>query len=551
MTQPKYPDDLSIIVQSDNQSCVEDKEREGWIMSTSKSFCGATAALMSADGAFGENKMEATLAEVLNEARKSATNRYYAIEEDPNETIGNLATAKKEYSNRIDKIGKYEDMIAAKGCSDVTMSELLSHRSGLVQGSFITPKAEFEGDNLGLYNDDEKFPYDRANKGKVFSYNNTGYMLAEDLMGLAGETGSYELELKKRITDPLDMTHTKPIYESKQAQKDISEIIYVKDVVAEDWGYKSEEDFQQNPMQFTQVGRIPASAGGLCSSISDLEKYSQALSEMVCGRPNALTGDDPQKAQEVHESYLNAYHLGDECTIPGQPSPDMKYSTNHYSLGIFVGAADEQGNQVPSRENKDNRLFLKHDGNFLCYDAKMRIVMEDVTFNDFESGSAAQSSNFTPSTDLLIEQSDMLMRHSLQTIVSHDYAKQMDEYFSSKADADDSHLNYDMRKYWQHIAVVKNQPVSSAWQEDLIEKEKLPSDFAKYHDEVIEAYQPVKQAFKEYIIEKGYIKDDGVIDSVVMKSHFKTVTQFQEVENAMDPYLQVARAQSQEIFGGY
>ena len=58
-------------------------------MSVSKSFCGATAALMAADGNFGPKKMQASLMEVLDEAKKSAANRYHEIEEDPNETIKN------------------------------------------------------------------------------------------------------------------------------------------------------------------------------------------------------------------------------------------------------------------------------------------------------------------------------------------------------------------------------------------------------------------------------------------------------------------------------
>ena len=156
MKDPKYPHDLSIIQQSDNNSSPQEKEIEGWIMSTSKSFCGATAALMAADGKFGEKKMEASLLDTLEAAKESAKERLSIVEEeDPNETIKNLAKAKKEYSERMSKIEKYEEVIVGKECGDVTMAELLSHRSGLKQDSFFTTTTpKFENDNLGLFNSD-------------------------------------------------------------------------------------------------------------------------------------------------------------------------------------------------------------------------------------------------------------------------------------------------------------------------------------------------------------------------------------------------------------
>ena len=52
MKDPKYPHDLSMISEIDSASLPEEKDRESHIMSVSKSFCGATAALMAADGNF-------------------------------------------------------------------------------------------------------------------------------------------------------------------------------------------------------------------------------------------------------------------------------------------------------------------------------------------------------------------------------------------------------------------------------------------------------------------------------------------------------------------
>ena len=61
----RYPSDLSTIIGANSQSSSEEKEREGWIMSVSKSFCGATAALMAVEGKFGEKRMGATALDVL------------------------------------------------------------------------------------------------------------------------------------------------------------------------------------------------------------------------------------------------------------------------------------------------------------------------------------------------------------------------------------------------------------------------------------------------------------------------------------------------------
>ncbi|MBU6338960.1 MAG: serine hydrolase [Rickettsiales bacterium] len=546
MPDPKYPQDLSIISEYDAYSSPEEKEKEGWIMSTSKSFCGLNAALMAVDGKFGEKKMNASLMEVLNEARKSAANKYHEIEEDPNETIENLAKAKKEYAQRIDKITKYEEMIAAKGYGDVTMSELLSHRSGLEQKALFTPNPEFENDNFGFLKSD-KVPYNPYNRGKVFSYNNPAFLLATELMGLASDSGDYYQELKTRVTDPLGMIHTKLVHESFEATKEPVETIYITDVAAEDWKNKTEakDSSRKESLYLTQLGRATAGAGDLCSSISDLEIYSKALAETVCGIPNALTGSNPQKAREVHQSYLEAYHLGDNCTGKAA-SPDVAYAINHYSLGVFIGAVDDKGDQIPSRENKDKRLFIKHDGNMPGYDSKMKIIMHDVTFDDFENSRAAELSSFTPEVDLAIKKWDMLTRDSILTLVSHDYAKEMDEYFVSKSAKDSKYLNDNGRHYWQHIAVVRNEQISPKWQEDLITKGNLPSNFSEFHDEVRAAYETTKQILNDYLI-KNYLRDDGIINSEAIKENFKDAEKFEEVQKMLEPHLQEARKTTSKI----
>ena len=73
------PDELATILEVNSNSSAAEKAKEGWIMSVSKTFCGATATLMAADGDFGSKKMDATLLEVLLHARKQHPERSEAI----------------------------------------------------------------------------------------------------------------------------------------------------------------------------------------------------------------------------------------------------------------------------------------------------------------------------------------------------------------------------------------------------------------------------------------------------------------------------------------
>lgn len=309
MKDPKYPHSLSTISAIDSTSLPEEKDHERPIMSVSKSFCGATAALMATDGKFGEKKMNASLMEVLDEAKKSAANRYHDIEEDPNETIKNLEKAKKEYSQRIEKIEQYEETITAKKCGDITMSELLSHRSGLAQ-----EENYFEAGNLSSLEvfSSKAVSFDRERKDKTWSYCNPAFVFAEDMMSLTSSSNEgYYGELKKRVIEPLNLNHTKSVYESEEAMSSAIDTVVIEGVMY-DYGVKSEKTTKSNFFNGTQKGRVALSEGGLCSSINDLETFYEELSKTACGIPSKLT-PDPEKAKEVHELYLDAYNAGENC----------------------------------------------------------------------------------------------------------------------------------------------------------------------------------------------------------------------------------------------
>ena len=225
-------------------------------MSVSKSFCGATAALMAADGNFGPKKMQASLMEVLDEAKKSAANRYHEIEEDPNETIKNSEKAKKEYSYRIEKIEQYEEAITVKKCGDITMSELLSHRSGLAQRENYFEAGKLS--SLEVFSS-EAVSFDRKSKDKTWSYCNPAFVLAEDMMSLASSSNEgYYRELKKRVIEPLELNHTKSVYDSEEAKTSAIDTVVIEGVIY-DYGVKSEKTTRSNFFNGTQKGSVALS----------------------------------------------------------------------------------------------------------------------------------------------------------------------------------------------------------------------------------------------------------------------------------------------------
>jgi CubicO group peptidase (beta-lactamase class C family) len=470
----KYHQDLSILSDVSSNSPEEEKNRESHIMSVSKSFCGATAALMAVDGKFGPKKMQASLAEVLDEARKSAASRYSEIEEDPNETIENLAKAKKEYSLRIEKIEKYEEAIAEKGCSDVTMSEILSHRSGLVQQN-----SYFEQGNLSSLEvfASEAVTFDRARKDNTWSYCNPGFVLAEDLMSLASDSneGYYE-ELKNRIIKPLELDHTKSVYESEEAKGSIGDTVVIEGVMY-NYGVKSKKTERSNFLNATQKGELGLSEGGLCSSINDLETFYEELSKTACGIPSKLT-PDPEKAKEVHELYLDSYKTGESSISDSKRELSIRCASG-YSLGIIIEAVDEKGEPVPNKGNEDKRVSLWHIGGRPGSSSSVTAIMP-FSLADFTSGTAQLKEGERPELNASVVQRDTLVEDSLLTMVSCDYIAKMDEYFSGRCDkatdksyndVDDKGVNWrTYNQYWEAARDCEEDYVAKKWQSDLIKK---------------------------------------------------------------------------------
>ncbi len=525
----KYPHDLSTIIEANSQSLPEEKEREGWIMSVSKSFCGATAALMAVEGKFGEKRMEATVLDVLQVAREC-------------------------HPEREAEIAKYEKVLTEKGCEHVTLAQLLSHRNGLIsQSSYFTNDPQFVGDNPGVIaSDSVKFMPKKV--GTTFSYGNPTFMLAEDLMSLVSDLGSYRQELKTRTIDRLGLAHTRPADEMAEPRKVASDVVKIAGVIDYDTANiePAKESSSSNPLTHTQTGEIPLSAGGLCSSIADLEKFSAELAKMICGMPNALTSDHAQ-AKEVRQLYLNAFDAGEHCVPDGGSDEKATLYAASYSLGIMIGAINDKAETVSGRKNGEDKFHIWHIGHFTGNASEMHATMP-FSFDDFRSGRAAEKSDVAVETDSVITQTDAITKQLILTMPGHDYAKQMDEYFLGKTSKDSKFVAEEdgecWRKYWQHLdlSTGKNNNLA-AWQKELAAEGKLPKNFADFHTEIIAAYAPAHEALRGYLVENFIDKKTGIIDRDAIAEKFKTAEDFENLhEEVLAPHLDSAQGKTQEIF---
>ena len=528
------PDELATILEVNSNSSAAEKAKEGWIMSVSKTFCGATATLMAADGDFGSKKMDATLLEVLLHARK-------------------------QHPERSEAINKYIETILARGWDTIKMSELLSHRSGLRQGDDYLEQGNLNN-NLELFKS-SNLTFDRSKKGNVFSYCNPGYVLAEDIMSLASNSQlepselapnsnkGYYAELENRIIIPLGLKHTKSIYESKEAEKSASEIVTIEGVMY-DWGVKSEKPSQRvNPLETTQKGKIALSEGGLCSSVGDLETSFAEFAKLACGiNPNRLQ-PDPAKTKEIHQFYLDSYKAGEKSESDWQSELSI-HCAKHYSLGMIIeiDADDERGDAISSYGNEDKQIRFRHLGGQPGNNAVVSATMP-FSFADFVSGTADLKEGEGPKLSASISQKDVFAKDSLLTIVSCDYIAEMDRYFAGKCDQkNDKTYNDESRIYNQYFEAARTgKYVAKAWQDNLMEEGRLPKNFGKFHDEIRAAYAPAQEALVAYVKE-NFCDKNGVIDSAKVAAGLNSAEDFEKVNKVIEREMLQARATVKEIF---
>jgi CubicO group peptidase (beta-lactamase class C family) len=526
----KFPDGLVTKFEYNSKSPGPDKNKEAWIMSVSKTFCAATVAIMAADGEFGDNKINATLLDVLNKAES-------------------------KHPERKERINKYRQMITKVGCGDVTMLELLSHKSGLrnadeylyQKDANLDPDKVEEKDKeqfrMNVYGDESLFSFDPTMQKSSFAYCNLGFVLAEDMMNLVADK-DYYTELKNRILTPLKLDNTKSIYESEEAKKGISDNVIVKDVIY-DYNYNPprNENVREDCLRNTKKGYIALSEGGLCSTVADLEKFYDQLSNLVCGMPNQLQGDS-QKIAEIHKYYVEARKLGEILEGLGK----------NYSLGLAIEDKGSEG------------ILLWHSGGHPGNNAFAKVHM-NISIEDFMNTSSNPNTKDVDKTlDVSIKQQDVFARNSILTIISCDYISKINNYFRGKSYqshyetyGDPSNALNKYKKYGDPSNRLQDYEyeeynkkartwgyASQEWQEELIDKKRLPQNFGDFHNRIRKAYEPAQEALNKYVKEH-FCDEKGVIDSNKV-AKIKNLDDFNKIVEAIEPQLSKAREEISNVF---
>lgn len=526
----KFPDGLVTKFEYNSKSLESDRNKEAWIMSVSKTFCAATAAIMAVDGEFGDNKINATLLDVLNKAES-------------------------KYPERQEKINKYRQMINEVGCGNVTMLELLSHRSGLRNGDHylyqkdanLDPdklnEKEKEQFRMNVYGDKSLFSFDPTMRQSSFAYCNLGFVLAEDMMNLVVDQ-DYYAELKNRILTPLKLDNTKSIYESEEARKGISDNVIVKDVIY-DYNYNlpRKENVREDCLRNTKKGYIALSEGGLCSTVADLEKFYGELSNLVCGMENKLQNDS-QKIAEIRKHYVEARKLGKNLNGLGK----------NYSLGLAIEDKGDEG------------ILLWHSGGHPGNNAFAKVHM-NISIEDFMNTSSNPNiKDVATNLDVSIKQQDVFARDSILTIISCDYISKINQYFRDKCDQSDyekygdpSNALNEYKKYGDPSNVLQDYEyeeynkkartwdyASQEWQKELIDQKRLPQNFGDFHNQIRKTYEPAQESLNQYVKEH-FCDEKGVIDSNKV-AEIKNLDDFNKIVEAIKPQLSKAREEISNVF---
>lgn len=389
MKSLKFPNNIAIVDRVDSNSIGEDRERQFPIMSVSKSFCGAVSVLMALDGKFGDKGVDATLIEVLD-------------------------IAKNSHPERTTEIEKYQKVFLKQNIGDIRISELLTHRSGIM----MSPNpAEFYQTKSFLEIASENF---RAGEHRGnFAYSNTGYELLQEIINLSSDSGNYQQELQARIFDKCQMTNSGNIYESEALTKITPRI---------DLDPSGDlHEFDETTKASHAFGRIPLAAGGVSSTINDLEKFGHELVLLIDGKPNLLTDNSAEKAAQAAEIYT-------------------RHTTqNHYSLGIEI--------------NRNENLTISHGGNLPTNRSQLKVTLK--------KSSEIKSENFCEQLDCLT------------IIVQNEPLQMLDKTLRQQLD---KKLNEEERIRFEHTP---NQQIENY----LIEQERLPAYFTKDRTQIFSNFK--------------------------------------------------------------
>ncbi|MBU6339132.1 MAG: serine hydrolase [Rickettsiales bacterium] len=335
--RPKYPENLAIVDRVRSGEEAERYDEVFPIMSISKTFCGVISTLMAVDGKFGNKGIDAKLSEVLLKAQEN-------------------------YPARSDKIFGYLEMLENKGLSDVKISEILTHTSGIDDDRDTIFDAYKNETALKFFED--KLSGVREDFVGKYHYSNDGYTLMEEIINLASDSGNYRQELQEKIFDKLDLRNTKPVTESPSAWEKFGPTVFLPGhkigpttTIENHTIIRADKDHP--------LGQIPLASAGLCSTINDLKKYSVELLKFTTGKENVFT----DKTTEVAEIYSK--HLTERAN-------------GFYSIGICF---------VPSDEGN---FTIFHGGGFNTNKSWMEVETA-CKFDDFKEG---KKIDFTEDADL-------------------------------------------------------------------------------------------------------------------------------------------------------
>lgn len=434
------------------------------IASMSKSFCGTVCALMAADGKFGKNGIDATLKEILQQA-------------------------KIQHGNRGEQIDEYLQILEDKGLSDTTISQLLTHSSGL--------KDDHEMKD-GEYADKpiSKYLSDKLNKWFAVGetrYSNDGFILLEEIVNLASdhettlENSGYKQELQNRVFGKIGTTNTKSIYESAEAVARTGSYHQIQGTLFK--GKKVAVSTDSIPATRSPTGRISLAAGGLCSTVNDLSRYGLELVKMVAGQASAFESD-PAKCAAIKQMYH----------APVEKEHAKKLASGE-ELPKFV-RVDSLGLAILESEG---RVALAKDGALQTNQSMMSFEIAR-SYEDFISETKPIKPEEISNGTLFMQQTDFVANHYLCSEFEQKKYQILNNFFDARLDASDK------EKIDRNSFGFERDKRLQQKQDLLIAQEKLPKNFADIRAQIEENFVP--QFLNEYL------NKAGVIDSAKVAKDF-------------------------------
>lgn len=443
------------------------------IMSISKSFCGAVCALMAAENIFGKKGLNASLAEVLEKAKNPA--------------IGN-----------VEKIEKFLEMLRQKNLQDVTIADLLTHKSGIPDIVLSPERGADDGDRLSFFAD--QIPPKEEGRAPQFSYSNTGYEMLEEIINLTSNKGGYLNELRARILIPLNINQsTGPVLSSPAAIARIG-VVHIAPQKEAPFKGKSAEFRQYIPLELHHQKQGSLAAGALCSTISDMEIYARELAKMVARQDSKLTENLPKEAREA----IGGFYRQNRGENPA------------YSLGLAIV------------DNGRGNCVITKGGRFPGNKSDMAIIMP-FSLDQFLRGETEMAANQELPTLLYMQQRcfevdklNDLYQDSLRQFFSA-LDPELEKKFLTKNE-DQKPQNNEWRKSL-------NQ-----WRDELISSEKLPESFRQFQEQLCDNFGKATQNIYQYL------QDENAGHTAPEIADFRD----RELQNAfakMEPELQPKREQ--------